>query len=129
MLPNFWYPCTLQTQGECSPNFDIHFMAWALPGTPKSSPNHKKIHPKSIKMEARRAPRAIVEAGRPLEFPTGVFWAPFWRHSADFGRRFGPQLIPRGSPKSHFFTKNQHKRQENEVQEGITKKLDLLMDF
>ena len=73
MLPKFWYPCTLQTQGECCPNFDIHFMAWALLGTPKSSPNHIKIHPKSTKNHEKLVLGvALGTPGLPLE----ASWAP-----------------------------------------------------
>ena len=48
-------------------------MAWALPGTPKSSPNHKKIHPKSIKNQQRLVLGvALGTPGLPLE----ASWAP-----------------------------------------------------
>ena len=48
-------------------------MAWALPGTPKSSPNHKKIHPKSNKNQQRLVLGvALGTPGLPLE----ASWAP-----------------------------------------------------
>jgi len=46
------------------------------------------------------------------------FWVPFWGHS-----------IFEGGPKSHFFNINQHKIEKKEVQEGVMKKHDFLMDF
>ena len=73
MLPKFWFPCTLQTHGVCCPNFDIHFMPWALPGTPKSSKIQIKIHKKSTQNHQKLALGvALGTPGLPLE----ASWAP-----------------------------------------------------
>ena len=91
-----------------------------------------KFHPKSTKMEARSASRAILEASRFQErindhrlmlffgllTPLGRFWAPFW----------APADPERGA-KIALFRKNQHKMRKNEVQEGIAEKLDFCIDF
>ena len=48
-------------------------MAWALPGTPKSSQNHLTIHPKAIKNEQKLVLGvALGTPGPPLE----ASWAP-----------------------------------------------------
>ena len=95
MLPKFWYPCTLQTQGECCPNFDIHFMAWALPGTPKSSPNHIKIHPKSTQNHQKLVLGVALGApGLPLE----ASWAPLGAQMPKSTKKWldgPPQEVPK----------------------------------
>ena len=49
------------------------FLAWALPGIPKSSPNHIKIHPKSTQNHQKLVlGMALGTPGLPLE----ASWAP-----------------------------------------------------
>ena len=93
MQPKFWYPCTFQKQGECCPNFDIHFMAWALPGTRKRSQNHVKIHPKSIKNHQKLVLGvALGTPGLPLE----ASWAPLGARMPKTIKKVTWRTPPRG---------------------------------
>ena len=55
--------------------------------------------------------------------------ATFGRHLGDLGRHFGSHGFQAWVQKSRFSAQSRHKMQENEVQEGVSEKLDLLMDF
>ena len=103
--PNFGTLALFKTQGECCPNVDIHFMAWALPETPKSSPNHIKIHPKSTKNRQKLVLGVTLGTpGLPLE----ASWAPLRAPTPKTIKKVTWWTPPRGcfSPKfSHFFGK------------------------
>ena len=57
------------------------------------------------------------------------FVCAFGCHLGDFGRHVGSQRVPKGGPEILFSVENQHKIEKNEIQEGVLKQHDLMMDF
>ena len=92
MLPKFWYPCTLQTPGECCPNFDIDFMAWAFPGTPKNNPKSIKNQQKLVLGVALGTP------GLPLE----ASWVPLGGRIQKTIKKVSRGTSPRRSQRRSF---------------------------
>ena len=98
--PNFDTLALFKRRGECCPNFDIHFMAWALPGTPKSSPNHIKIHPKSTKNHQELVLGVALGApGLPLE----ASWAPLGAQMPKTIEKVTWRTPPRGCQRRSFW--------------------------
>ena len=96
--PNFG-TLALFKKGERRPNVDIYFMAWALPGTHKSSQNHSKIQQQSIKNRKQLLLGvALGTPGLPLE----ASWAPLGGRMPKTIKKVTWWTPPGGAKGGHF---------------------------